>query len=58
LVLRRKPNATNTRKLQSKWEGPYTTKVAGRPGSFYLTDGRGKTTVHTWNIDNLHGFYV
>ena len=32
LVLRRKPNAKNDRKLQPKWEGPYMAKVAGRPG--------------------------
>jgi hypothetical protein len=58
LVLRRKPNAANPGKLQSKWEGPYTVKAAGRLESFYLTDGEGKTTVHTWNMDNLHRFYV
>jgi hypothetical protein len=58
LVLRRKPNAANTGKHQSKWEGPYTTKAAGRPRSIYLTDGEGKTTVHTWNMDNLRRFYV
>ena len=47
LVLRRKPNAANAGKLQPKWKGPYTAKAAGRPGSFYLTDGEGKTTTHT-----------
>jgi hypothetical protein len=30
LVLRRKTNAPNAGKLQPKWEGPYTVKVAGR----------------------------
>ena len=47
LVLRRKINAKNVGKLQPKWEGPYMAKAAGRPGSFYLTDGEGKTTTHT-----------
>ena len=47
LVLRRKPNAKNVGKLQPKWEGPYMAKAAGRPESFYLTDGKGKTTTHT-----------
>jgi len=42
LVLRRKPNAANAGKLQPRWEGPYTTKATGRPGSFNLTDGKGK----------------
>jgi hypothetical protein len=53
LVLRRRPNAANVGKLQPKWEGPYTAKATGRPGSFYLTDTEGKTSTHTWNIDNL-----
>ena len=47
LVLRRKPNTTSAGKLQPKWEGPYTAKVIRRPGSFYLTDGEGRTTTHT-----------
>jgi len=58
LVLRRKPNAANAGKLQPRWEGPYTAKAAGRPGSFYLVDGKGKTTTHTWNIDSLCRFYI
>ena len=47
LVLRRKPNAANAGKLQPRWEGPYTAKAVGRPGSFYLVDDKGKTTTHT-----------
>ena len=47
LVLRRKPNATNVGKLQPKWKGPYMAKAIGRPGSFYRTNGEGKTTTHT-----------
>jgi hypothetical protein len=58
LFPRRKPNAASAGKLQPKWEGPNTTKVARRRGSFYLTDGKGRTTTHTWNINNLQGFYI
>jgi len=58
LVLRRKPNVENVGKLQPKWEGLYMAKAAGRPGSFYLTDGKGKITTHTWNIDSLRRFYI
>jgi hypothetical protein len=47
MVLRRKANAANAGKLQPKWEGPYTAKTADRPGSFYLIDAKGKTSVHT-----------
>ena len=47
LVLRRKPNAKNVGKLETKWEDPYVAKAAGRLGSFYLTNGEGKTTTHT-----------
>jgi hypothetical protein len=48
LVLRRKANAATVEKLQSKWEGLYMAKAAGRLGSFYLTDSEGKTSIHTW----------
>jgi hypothetical protein len=44
LVLRRKANTANVGKLQPKWEGSYTVKVAGRLGSFYLTNGEGKAS--------------
>ena len=47
LVIRRKPNAKNVGKLETKWEDPYVAKAAGRLGSFYLTNGEGKTTTHT-----------
>jgi hypothetical protein len=47
MVLRRKANVANIGKLQPKWEGPYLAKTAGRPGSFYLTNSKGKTTTHT-----------
>ena len=57
-VLRRRPNAENIGKLQPKWEGPYMAKVARRPGLFHLVDGEGRTTTHTWNIDNLRRFYI
>jgi hypothetical protein len=58
LVLRRKSNAATAKKMQPKWEGPYTATAAGRPGSFFLTDSEGKTTLHTWNISNLRRFYI
>jgi hypothetical protein len=58
LVLRRKANAAIAGKLQPKWEGHYTATSVGRPGSFFLTDSEGKTTLHTWNISNLRRFYI
>jgi hypothetical protein len=58
LVLRRKANMATAGKLQPKWEGPYTAIAARRPGSFFLADGEGKTMTHTWNISNLHKFYI
>ena len=58
LVLKRRPNAKNVGKLQPKWEGPYLAKAAGRPRLFYLTDGEGRITTHTGNIDSLRRFYI
>jgi hypothetical protein len=58
MVLRRKANAAIAKKLQPKWEGPYIATAAGRPGSFFLTDGEGKTMFHTWNMTNLRRFYI
>ena len=58
LLLRRRPNAKNVGKLQPKWEGPYLAKSTGRPGSFHLTDGEGRTTTHTWNIGILRRFCI
>jgi hypothetical protein len=57
LVLQRKANVATAGKLQPKWEGPYTAIAARRPGSFFLTDSEGKTTLHMWNISNLRKFY-
>ena len=47
LVLRRKGDSPNTRKLQPKWEGPYIAMEAGRLGSFHLNDLEGRTSIHT-----------
>jgi len=58
LVLRKKGDHPNAGKLQPKWEGPYTAIQARRSGSFYLKDLEGRTSTHTWNIDNLRRFYI
>lgn len=58
LVLRRKPNPIAVGKLQSKWEGPYLARQAGRQGSFYLINSEGQCSEHTWNIDSLRRFYI
>ena len=58
LVLRRRPNTANVGKLPPKWEGPFIATAAKRPGSFHLTNTEGRTTNHTWNVDNLRRFYI
>jgi hypothetical protein len=37
---------------------PLHSNSCGRPGSFFLADDEGKTTIHTWNISNLYKFYI
>jgi len=58
LVLRKKGDHPHAGKLQPKWEGPYTAIQVGRSGSFYLKDLEGRTSTHTWNVDNLRRFYI
>ena len=40
-VLKRRPNAENVGKIESKWDGPYLVISSKRPGSYHLADSEG-----------------
>jgi hypothetical protein len=58
LVLLWSPRAESSRKLESKWEGPYVIIEKTRPGAYHLMDPQGPKLEHSWSVDNLHRFYI
>jgi transposase InsO family protein len=57
LVLKRKKNWENPRKLQEPWEGPYIAKETNMSGAFRLLDQIGEELPHSWNADSLKRYY-
>ena len=57
-VLKRKPNAEGTIKLQSKWEGTFLVTKSNRSGSYHLSDAQGNELQHPWNADSLKKYYM
>jgi hypothetical protein len=45
-------------KLESKWVRLYVVMKKLRPGVYCLLDSQGNMLEHSWNVDNLHCFYV
>jgi hypothetical protein len=57
-VLKRRPNAENIGKMESKWDGPYLVISSKRPGSYHLADSEGNELPHSWNADSLKKYYI
>jgi hypothetical protein len=57
LVLKRKKNWENLRKLQESWEGPYIAKETNMPGAFRLLSQNGEELSYSWNADTLKRYY-
>jgi hypothetical protein len=57
LVLKRKKNWENPRKLQEPWEGPYIAKETSMRGAFRLLDQTGEELPYSWNADSLKRYY-
>ena len=57
LVIKKKKNWENPRKLQEAWEGPYIVTKNLRPGSSHLANQLGNELPYTWNADNLRKYY-
>jgi hypothetical protein len=58
LVLLRSPHTKTSRKLGSKWIGPFLVTEKTRPGLFHLANAKGRVLEHSWNIANLCRFYI
>jgi hypothetical protein len=58
LVLLLSPQTESSGKLESKWEGPCMVMEKTSPGAYRLVDPQEKKPEHSWNVDNLHRFYV
>nr|GEV69973.1 reverse transcriptase domain-containing protein [Tanacetum cinerariifolium] len=50
--------AEDTRKMGSKWEGPYEVTETLRKGAYKLRDRNGKQLSRTWNVSNLKKCYI
>jgi hypothetical protein len=57
LVLKRKKNSENPRKLQESWEGSYIAKETNMPGAFRLLSQNGEELSYSWNADTLKRYY-
>jgi hypothetical protein len=57
LVLKRKKNWENPRKLQEPWEGPFIAKETSMPGAFRLLSQTGEELLYSWNADSLKRYY-
>jgi transposase InsO family protein len=53
LVLKRKKNWENPRKLHESWEGPYIAKETDMSGAFRLLEQAGEELPYSWNADSL-----
>jgi hypothetical protein len=58
LVLVRTTRTESRGKLEPKWEGPFIVKTKASPSAYRLTTPSGEDLEHSWNIDNLHKFFV
>jgi hypothetical protein len=57
LVLKRKKNWENPRKLQEPWEGPFIAKETRMQGAFGLLSQTGEELSYSWNADSLKRYY-
>jgi hypothetical protein len=57
LVLRRSQNNKGRHKLTPPWEGPYIVAEVLKPGTYKLSNEKGKIFTNSWNIEQLRHFY-
>jgi hypothetical protein len=57
LVLRRSQNTKGRHKLTPPWEGPYIIAEVLKPGTYKLSNEKGKIFTNAWNIEQLRRFF-
>jgi hypothetical protein len=57
LVLKRKKNWENPRKLQEPLEGSFIAKETRMLGDFLLLSQTGEELPYSWNVDSLKRYY-
>jgi transposase InsO family protein len=57
LVLRRSRNNKGRHKLTSSWEGSYIIAEVLKPGTYKLSNEKGKIFTNAWNIEQLRHFF-
>jgi hypothetical protein len=57
LVLRRSQNTKGRHKLTPPWEGPYIIVEVLKPGTYKLSNEKGKIFTNAWNIEQLRRFF-
>jgi hypothetical protein len=57
LVLRRSQNNKGRHKLTPPWEGPYIVTEVLKPGTYKLSNEKGKIFSNAWNIEQLRCFF-
>jgi hypothetical protein len=58
LILVRTTRTESRGKLEPKWEGPFIVKSKASPSAYRLVTPSSEDLEHSWNIDNLHKFFV
>jgi hypothetical protein len=57
LVLWQSQNNKGRHKLTPPWEGPYIIAEVLKPGTYKLSNKKGKTFTNAWNIEQLRRFF-
>jgi hypothetical protein len=56
-VLWRSQNTKGRHKLTPPWEGPYIIVEVLKPGTYKLSNEKGKIFTNAWNIEQLRRFF-
>jgi hypothetical protein len=58
LVLKLRQDSRGHQKLSPPWQGPYVVVKVLKPGTYKLANEQGEELTNSWNIQQLHSFYL